>query len=406
MPTTFIHTGDAHVDATFHGGINPATGIDRAWESNRDALASAVEHALSHDVDAFIHAGDAFKHGRPSAEAILMFVETLAPLAHAGIPIVLIDGNHERLRVSINQRTATTAVGEALARHGEVHVRERTPGLVTTSTGLQVACLPWLSKATVLTRADAASGLDPAAADRFVVDQALGWVDQMCDQADSSMPLVLASHVTVDDVKIDSLAAGSSRGSEVDITHVFNEPILPRAHLEASPVAYAALSHIHARQRLGTKCFYSGSPNRLTFTDADDPKSVNLVTLDDNGDLAGVEHLETAARPMTRIDLGVQADRDRLGTLPEGTVLALTLEPGRDQVASEIEATLNAAGLRLAHVQLAPPEQSQTGEVPTSVAMAETTDPSTALDLWMEANDVPHQQKVRTAAAAILAQTA
>lgn len=404
MPTTFIHTGDAHVDADFHGGPNPATGIDRAWESNRAALDSAVTHALTHDVDAFVHAGDAFKHGRPSAEALMLFVDALRPLALAGIPVVLIDGNHERLRVSTAQRTATTAVGEALARHGEVHVVERTPRLVTTSTGLQVACLPWLSKATVLTRADA-TNLDPATADRFVVDQALGWLDVMCDEADSSLPLVLASHVTVDDVRLESLAPGAHRGSEIDIAHVFNEPILPRAAIDASPVAYAALSHIHARQKLGDKCHYSGSPNRLTLTDADDPKSVNLVTIDDQGGLAGVQHLPTDARDMHLIDLAAKNAQARFDDLAPDALVAYHLRAGETTLPDDVVKKTSDAGARLIGVKI-----RRAGVDPAAredhPVVAESTDPATALETWMKKRDVPDPDPVRELARQIVAEVA
>ena len=36
--TTFMHTGDAHLDATTHGRTNPATGLNSLWESNFTVL--------------------------------------------------------------------------------------------------------------------------------------------------------------------------------------------------------------------------------------------------------------------------------------------------------------------------------------------------------------------------------
>lgn len=395
MTTTFIHTGDAHIDTDHHGGINPATGIDTAWESNAAALASAVAHAVEHRVDAFVHAGDAFKHGRPSVEAVLLLTETLRPLADEGIPVVLIDGNHERLMVRTGQRTATAVVGQLLSRHGEVHVVEREPRLVTTSTGLQVACLPWLSKATVLTRLDR-TDVDPAHGDRIMVEQAMAWLEVMCDSADDTLPLVLASHVTVDDVKMDALAPGARRGSELDIAHVFAEPILPRAMLDASPVSYAALSHIHARQHLGGKCFYSGSPNRLTLTDADDPKSVNLVTVEPGSDPATVRHLDTAARAMHLVDLAGPGASDRIAAMTPGALVGLRLPPGESTPDPVVLAGLEAAGARVIATQVRPVDATGTDEV---VTVAERTDPVTALSTWLST----HRPEADTAAATAMA---
>lgn len=379
VTTKFIHTGDAHIDTDHHGGINPATGIDTAWESNAAALASAVRHAIEHQVDAFVHAGDAFKHGRPSVEAVLLLSETLRPLADEGIPLVLIDGNHERLMVRTGQRTATAVVGQLLSRHGEVHVVEREPRLVTTSTGLQVACLPWLSKATVLTQMDR-TDVDPAHGDRIIVEQAMAWLEAMCDSADDSLPLVLASHVTVDDVKLDALAPGARRGSEMDIAHVFAEPILPRAQLDASPVSYAALSHIHARQHLGGKCYYSGSPNRLTLTDADDEKSVNLVTVGAGDTPPLVRHLATDARAMHRIDLGASDVAERLAAMTPGALVGLRLPPGESVADPVVLAGLEAAGARVIATQVRPLDATDATEI---ITVAERTDPVTALSTWL-----------------------
>lgn len=374
-----IHTGDSHIDTVTHGGINPATGLDRALEANLAAVASGVAHAIEHQVAAYVHCGDAFTHGRPSMESVLLLAETLRPLVNEGIALVLIDGNHERLRVPTNQRTATSLLAALLEPHGEVHVVEREPSLVTTSTGVQVAGLPWLSKATVLTELGR-TDVDPAAGDQIVVSEALRWLDEMCEAADDSMPLVLGSHVTVDDVKIDSLAPGARRGSETDITHVFAEPILPRAALDSSPVAYAALSHIHARQHLGGKCYYSGSPNRLTLTDADDPKSVNLVTLGSDNTLASVQHLDTRARAMHSIDLAEADATARLDALNPGALVGLRLPPGLTQVPPEVAETVKGAGARLIDVKIAPPEVTQND----IVVVAERTDPVTALSTWLD----------------------
>lgn len=376
--TQIIHTGDSHIDTVTHGGVNPATGLDRALESNLSAVASGVTHALEHQVGAYVHCGDAFTHGRPSMEAVLLLAETLRPLLNEAIPLVLIDGNHERLRVPTNQRTATSMLAALLSPHGEVHVVEREPRLVTTSTGIQVAGLPWLSKATVLTELGK-TDVDPAAGDRIVVAEALRWLEEMCEAADTTMPLVLGSHVTVDDVKIDSLAPGARRGSEMDITHVFAEPILPRAALEDSPVAYAALSHIHARQHLGGKCYYSGSPNRLTLTDADDPKSVNLVTLGSGNTLVGVEHLATDARAMHSIDLAARDATSRLEAVNPGALVGLRLPAGVTEVPGEVLEALRDAGARLVDTKLAPPEVTEA----ETVVVAERTDPVTALSTWL-----------------------
>lgn len=378
MAVRGIHTGDAHIDSDVHGSINPTTGLNRAWESNAAALTSAVSKAIEDDVDFFIHAGDAFKNGRPSQEAVLLFAETMAPLADAGIPIVLIDGNHERLLVPTAQRTATATVGRLLAQRGEVHVVERDPRLVRLDSGIQVACLPWLSKTTILTRLGE-DRLDPVEGDRKVVQCALDALDAMCEEADDTAPFLLASHVTVDDVRIDSVAKGCKRGSEVDIAHLFAEPIIPRKAIEAAPVSYAALSHIHARQRIGQKCFYAGAPNRLTLTDADDEKSANLITIGDDNTLISVDQFDTDARKMHAIDLLAADAETRLAALTEGALIGITLPPGEAAIPDEVREMIADAGATIISTKTIPTEATRV----TTTTLPEKINPVDALKTWL-----------------------
>ena len=378
MSLKVLHTGDGHIDSNTHGPLNPETGISTSWESHQRAVASSVQAAIDNDVDAYIDAGDAFDTGMPSQEAILVYAETLMPLMKAGIPYVSLGGNHERIRVRPSQRTATLTLGAILSPHGEGHIAERDPELIRLSNGLQVAALPWLSKSTILSQLGE-TRLDPVEGDRRIVQFALDSLERICDEADDTSPFIMASHVTVDDLRLDSISKGHKRGSETDIAHVFSEPILPRQTLEDSPISYAALSHIHARQRMGQKCFYAGSPDRLTLTDADDPKSVNLATIGDDNTLESVEYIETDARKMHSINL-IDADaEERLDALEEGALVGLVLAPGENQVPPEVLAQITEHGARVIDTDKVPVDRPRTA----TVTLPEKINPVEALSTWL-----------------------
>lgn len=378
MSVKIAHTGDWHIDSITHGANNPKTGVNKAIESHLAAGRSVVEACLADKPDAFLFVGDAFAHGQPAQESILLLAETLMPLMKEGIPIVLIGGNHERLRVPTSQRTATDTLGELLGPHGEVHVVERAPRLVRLNNGIQVAGLPWLSKTSVLARLGIEQD-DPEHGDRAVVQYALDELEKMCDAADTSSPLVLASHVTVEDVRIDNVAKGHKRGSEVEMAPLFNEPVLPRKALEASPVSYAALSHIHTRQRIGTKCFYAGAPDRFTFTDADDPKSFNMVTVGNNNTLDDVTQIATNARAMHSIVLDSPQAAQRLAELEEGALVETVLPPGEGAVPDDILQMIADAGAVVAKKKSTPLEVVNSG----AVILPETVSPKEALRTWL-----------------------
>lgn len=378
MTVKLVHTGDGHVDSNTHGVTNPVTGMSTAWESHKCAIASSVQAAIDNEVACFIDAGDAFDTGIPSQEAILMYAELMMPLMKAGIPYIGLGGNHERIRVRPSQRTATLTLGAILSPHGEVHIAEREPALIRLKSGLQVAAMPWLSKSTILSQLGE-TRLDPVEGDRVIVQYALDALERMCSEADITAPFVMASHVTVDDVRMDSIAKGHKRGSEQDIAHVFSEPILPRKALEDSPISYAALSHIHARQRMGSKCFYSGSPDRLTLTDADDPKSVNLVTIGDGNTLEAVDFIDTDARKMHSINL-IDADaEERLGALTPGALVGLVLPPGDGQVPPKILDQITDLGARIIETQKTAVDRPRNA----SITLPEKINPVEALGTWL-----------------------
>lgn len=376
---TVLHTGDAHIDQITHGRLNPETGINTAIESRAAALASAVTSAVENQDDLFLHCGDAFKDGIPSQEAVLLFADTLAPLVDAGIPVGLLGGNHDLHRVPSAQRTANATLAALLQRRGaEVYIAERDYELVTTKSGIQIALMPWLSKSAIISRLGL-ERLDPVESDKAVADYGLRALNEMYDKADHTSPLIVASHVTVDKVRIDSVAKGHKRGSEVDIAHIFAEPILPLSALEQGPAAYNALAHIHTRQRMGTKTFYAGSPDRITFTDAEDDKGANRVTISDTNELLSVDMVPTQARTMTSIALAEADAEKRLAALEKDTLVRLVLPPGESAVPESVREAISESGAILATTQVTPVDRPRT----TVTSLPEEVNPTTALETWM-----------------------
>jgi exonuclease SbcD len=377
---SFIHTGDEHIDSDAHGTLNPVTGLNTAWESNYRTVRHLAETAVDREVDAYISAGDNFKTGRPSQEALMLFVEALEPVAAANIPIILLDGNHHLTGVASDHRTVIHVIAEMLrARGGVVHIASE-PKLIRLDNGLQIAALPWLSKNKILNALEA-TDLTPNQGDARVAEYAIQLLEKMAADADPTSPLIMASHVTVDDLRIDAVSDGFARGSEMDLAHLFSEPVLPRKQLEQLPYLYGALSHIHTPQALGATYHYAGSPNRLTFTDMKDVKGGNLVTIDDKQKMS-VEKIVTPARVMASIDLENPDHQNTLDTLEPGTLIQVVLETGNPEVPKDIRKTIANAGAHLVDTKARPKPRQET----IHTIIAETTDPVTALRTWAGLN--------------------
>jgi len=380
MDVKIMHTGDEHIDTDSHGTINPKTGINTAWESNAACLHHLAVTAVERGVQLFLSAGDNFKSGRPSQEAILMFVEALSPVAEAGIPIVLLDGNHHTTGVSADHRTVIHTVAMMLRAKGTtVHTSSR-PGLIRLDSGIQVAALPWLSKNRILNHLGAAD-LTPSEGDTRVAEYAVQSLTKMSEEADAASPLIMASHVTVDDLQIDHLSTDARRGSEMDLASLFSEPVIPRQAIEDLPFSYAGLSHIHTPQSFGGKVHYAGSPNRLTFTDMPDDKGGNLVTISEDG-RATVERIRTPARVMAEIDLESDDHQRILRSLEPETLVMVRLETGEPEMPRSIRDAIAAAGAILADTKPRPAPRPE----PTFYKLQDEITPVEALRTWAAHN--------------------
>lgn len=378
--TKILHIADEHIDDTRHGLLNPITGMNKAIESHAACLKFAVDTAVERGVEVIVSAGDNFKDGRPSAEALQKYVEALSSAARAGLHIHLIDGNHHMTGVPIDHRTSIFVVKMMLESLGATVTVSSIPELITLPNGVQILSMPWLSKNRVLNELGL-NGLSPVEGDMKVVDYAMEQLDKLSNQADTSAPLILASHVTVDDLRIDDVAAGFTRGSEVDVSHLFSEPVLPRKAVEVLPFAYGALGHIHTPQQIGDKLFYVGSIDRLTKTDLKDIKGANLVTLDGNK-LVNVEKIVTPARHMVQVDLQTEHLDNALDTLQKDSLVFLTLAEGQLDLPREIKERIANAGGLLAHTEQRPKQKVKRD----IVALPERIAPLDALRTYLEHN--------------------
>lgn len=75
---------------------NPELG-DRLKQASRDTFVEIVDLVISEQVDALVLAGDIFDNGYPDLKSRAFLVAQLARASEAGVPTVLIRGNHDAL---------------------------------------------------------------------------------------------------------------------------------------------------------------------------------------------------------------------------------------------------------------------------------------------------------------------
>jgi len=141
MPISKIfHFSDTHLGFSEYNRISPLTGVNQREQDFYDAWGQAIEAILTIRPDLVLHAGDLFHTPRPSNRAIHAAMEGIRKISDAGIPMVLISGNHETPRIR-----ATGSLFESLALFDRVTALHQSRYSCQVIDGVAIHCLPHCS---------------------------------------------------------------------------------------------------------------------------------------------------------------------------------------------------------------------------------------------------------------------
>ena len=94
-----FHFSDTHLGFSEYNNINPETGLNQREKDFYDAWWQAIDAILATKPDVVVHAGDLFHTPRPNNRAIRVALEGIQKISDAGIPMVMISGNHSTPRI-------------------------------------------------------------------------------------------------------------------------------------------------------------------------------------------------------------------------------------------------------------------------------------------------------------------
>lgn len=256
-----LHTSDWHVGKSLRGR-------SRA-EEHRAVLAEIAGIAGREGVDLVVVAGDLFDSSAPSPEAEGIVYRALLDLRETGATVVLVAGNHDHPR-------RLEAVAPLLDLGGLVTAPLLRPadrgGVVRVPTDggeeAVLALVPFLSKRHIV-RADDLMGLDPAQHEQRYAGRMKLIVQALGEALDPGAVNLVVAHLTV----TGALPGGGERAA-----HIF-EYAVPASIFDGLGLHYAALGHLHRRQRIPATCpaWYSGSPLQLDFGEEGNEPSILLV---------------------------------------------------------------------------------------------------------------------------------
>jgi len=107
-----FHMADTHLGLSQFNRLDPESGMNLREKQIYDNFLSAVDRIIAEKPDVLVHAGDLFDTVKPKTRAYTTVLEALERLHAAGIPIVIIAGNHSMVKTRY-----TTSPFEVLTYH-------------------------------------------------------------------------------------------------------------------------------------------------------------------------------------------------------------------------------------------------------------------------------------------------
>jgi len=244
------HFADIHIGMQNIGSINPKTGVHSRIEDFENALNQVVDGTFEEEVDVVLFAGDGFRTREPSTTERMVFQRALQRWSSAGIPVVMLTGNHD-MHTSSGRATALDIFSEVRG----VHVLNK-PSVLPLSTGagnIHIVGAPYPY--------ESAWGKAPNIA-QFVYDSL------STNPADEVH--VLMGHFTV---------KGALTGSEQ--TMMLSDHAVSLEALRPENFNYVALGHIHRYQNMNptgvTPVMYPGSLEHIDMSEGPLKKGWILV---------------------------------------------------------------------------------------------------------------------------------
>lgn len=265
-----LHLSDIHMGSGFsHGRLNPKTGLNTRLEDFMGSLSLCIDRAIASPVDLVLFGGDAFPDATPPPFVHEAFASQFRRLADAKIPTVLLVGNHDQH--SQGNGGVSLSIYRTLAVPGFIVGDRLTTHRITTRNGdIQVITLPWLTRATLLTRPET-EGLSLSGVNELLINRLEPVLEGEIRQLDTSLPTVLLAHLMADRASLGAerfLAVG--KGFTVPLS------LLNRPQFE-----YVALGHVHKHQNLNPSndppIVYPGSIDRVDFSEEKEDKGYVLI---------------------------------------------------------------------------------------------------------------------------------
>lgn len=265
----FLHTSDWHLGRLFHGV--------HLTEDQAYVLAQFIDLVRDSKPDAILIAGDIYDRAVPPVEAVELLNELLCKiLLEYKVPIIMIAGNHDSAeRLGFGSRLLS---GQGLYVVGSLTKEIKPIPLYDKYGPVYFAPLTYGEPALVRERLGC-----PEVSNHEQAMQAM--IQSVIKTIPASARSVAIAHAFI---------AGSTESESERPLSIGGSSMISPAVFQ--PFSYTALGHLHNSQQAGAHSIrYSGSLLKYSFDEALQQKGINLVEINQHGDVI-VEKLSLSPR--------------------------------------------------------------------------------------------------------------
>lgn len=284
------HTSDSHLDdrALVAGKIVlDDQGRNIRSQDRIRCFRSVAEESIARGCDLILHAGDLFEHNKPTPAEYCAAEEILDLWSET--PLVLLADNHG----SVESATERHAIEPLIGRRPNLYVSVR-PELLTIPTAagpVQVCTLPSPRRSIVAAK-DEYRGLSPEGINALISDKLRGIIRNFRGQIRPEIPAVLMFH-------------GKLIGAWLtDLQQVTGTEQIALTPEDLAGWDYVALGDFHGWQQVAETAWYSGSSDRVDFSEEHQTKGWICAELVEHtaGKTVVHELVETPARRFVTLD--------------------------------------------------------------------------------------------------------
>lgn len=270
---SFIHTSDVHLG---HQQFN----LEERFHDFGLAFRRVVDYALAKKVDFLIIGGDFFHKRAINAETLKQAMELLQPLKDSGIPVVAIEGNHDKAFYQdksswlklLNSLGCLTLLKPVFVE-GQISFTPWTIGIegsVLETEAVRIVGLGYLGATTEQRLAEAAEHLPPS--DKFTI---------------------MVLHAAVN-----KLLGQDLGGVKTEVLDAYRDK-----------VDYLALGHIHSRMEDGWM-FNPGSLENCHIDEAKEGREKGFYHVSVEGREMNVEYIPSQPRPVRLVHIDITGAAD------------------------------------------------------------------------------------------------